>query len=474
MADTLFRDTQDFHRFALAYREQFPDDVLTLSQPLSADQDVTAVVAELAARGQHPMLVCEQVEGIATPLVTNFFASRSRIGRLFGVEASGLFDAYQQRANNPIAPVFVSHGPVLEQVIEGDAVDLAQLPMIRHFDTDRAPYITNAVIVAEDPVTGVANLSYHRSMRHARNALATSLHSRGHLWRMLQTAKTRGDTLKVAMVIGAHPLFMLAAAARVPFGTDERAIAGGLFGAPLELVRTPRYGIGVPAAAEFVLEGTIDPDAHAEEGPFGEFTGYSSDRSTNNVLRVDTILRRKDAWLVDVVGGPYAEHLTLARLPREAEMSEKLKARFPAVTALHYPNSGTHFHCYVALTQTRDGEARQIMLALLGWDPYLKNVVAVDSDIDIANDSQVLWAIATHFQPHQDVFIVDGLPGSPLDPSSSAAGTTSRMGIDATRGSHFDGVRARVSERASQRAREVLARATDVSAVSVAAPGAAR
>jgi UbiD family decarboxylase len=474
MADTLFRDTQDFHRFALAYREQFPDDVLTLSQPLSADQDVTAVVAELAARGQHPMLVCEQVEGIATPLVTNFFASRSRIGRLFGVEASGLFDAYQQRANNPIAPVFVSHGPVLEQVIEGDAVDLAQLPMIRHFDTDRAPYITNAVIVAEDPVTGVANLSYHRSMRHARNALATSLHSRGHLWRMLQTAKTRGDTLKVAMVIGAHPLFMLAAAARVPFGTDERAIAGGLFGAPLELVRTPRYGIGVPAAAEFVLEGTIDPDAHAEEGPIGEFTGYSSDRSTNNVLRVDTILRRKDAWLVDVVGGPYAEHLTLARLPREAEMSEKLKARFPAVTALQYPNSGTHFHCYVALTQTRDGEARQIMLALLGWDPYLKNVVAVDSDIDIANDSQVLWAIATHFQPHQDVFIVDGLPGSPLDPSSSAAGTTSRMGIDATRGSHFDGVRARVSERASQRAREVLARATDVSAVSVAAPGAAR
>lgn len=459
MADNLFRATQDFHRFAQAYREQFPDDVLTIKQPLAADQHVTAIVAELAARGRHDMLICENVDGIATPLVTNFFASRARIGRLFDVDASGLFDAYQQRANAPIAPVYVPTGPVLDQVIEGDAVDLAQLPMIRHFDTDRGPYITNAVIIAEDPVTGVANLSYHRSMRHARNALATSLHSRGHLWRMLQTAKARGDTLKVAMVIGAHPLFMLAAAARVPFGTDERTIAGGLFGAPLELVRTPRYGIGVPASAEFVLEGTIDPDAHAEEGPFGEFTGYSSDRSTNNVLRVDTMMRRNDAWLVDVVGGPYAEHLTLARLPREAEMSEKLKARFPSVTALHYPNSGTHFHCYVALNETRDGEARQIMLALLGWDPYLKNVVAVDSDIDITNDSQVLSAIATHFQPHQDVFIVDGLPGSPLDPSSSAAGTTSRMGIDATRGSHFDGIRAKISERAAQHAVEILARA---------------
>ena len=460
MADTFFRETQDFHQFAQAYRQQFPDDVMTISEPLSADQDVTAVVAELAASGRHEMLICENVEGIDTPLATNFFASRTRIGRLFGVEPWALLDAYQRRANTPLAPRIVASGPVFDQVIEGGAVDLASLPMIRHFDTDRGPYITNAVIVAEDPVTGIANLSYHRSMRHARNALATSLHSRGHLWRMLQTAKARGDTLKVAMVIGAHPLFMLAASARVPFGTDERAIAGGLFGAPLELVRTPRHGIGVPASAEFVLEGSIDPDAYAEEGPFGEFTGYSSDRSTNNVLRVDTLMRRNDAWLIDVVGGPYAEHLTLARLPREAEMSEKLKARFPSVTALHYPNSGTHFHCYVALNQSRDGEARQIMLALLGWDPYLKNVVAVDSDIDISDDAQVLWAIATHFQPHEDIFIIDGLPGSPLDPSSSTSGTTSRMGIDATRGSNFEGIRARIGDRATTRAREILARLT--------------
>ncbi|EKS9911747.1 UbiD family decarboxylase [Burkholderia multivorans] len=457
MASSLFAEQQDFHHFANAYRAHYPGDVLEIAQPLSADQDVTALVASLAARGRHDMLVCERVDGLAVPVVTNVFASRTRIARLFGVDAQGLFDAWQRHASEPIAPVVVSHGPVLDHVVEGDAVDLAQLPMIRHFETDRGPYVTNAVIVAEDPETGIANLSYHRSMRAARDALATSLHSRGHLWRMLHAAKSRGDTLKVAMVIGAHPLFMLAAAARVPFGVDERAIAGGLFGAPLQLVRTPRYGIGVPAAAEFVLEGTIDPDAHAQEGPFGEFTGYSSDRSTNNVLRVDTMMRRRDAWLVDVVGGPYAEHLTLARLPREAEMSEKLKARFPAVTAIHYPNSGTHFHCYVALKQTRDGEARQIMLALLGWDPYLKNVVAVDSDVDITDDAQVLWAIATHFQPHRDLFVVDGLPGSPLDPSSSADGTTSRMGLDATRGARFDGVRARVGDAAMKRVAQLVA-----------------
>ncbi|MDE2609361.1 MAG: UbiD family decarboxylase, partial [Burkholderiales bacterium] len=105
---------------------------------------------------------------------------------------------------------------------------------------------------------------------------------------------------------------------------------------------------------------------------------------------------------------------------------------------------------------TRDGEARQIMLALLGWDPYLKTVIAVDQDIDITDDAQVLWAMATHFQPHQDLFVVDGLPGSPLDPSSSVDGTTSRLGIDATRGSRFEGKRAVVEAAALERARTLL------------------
>jgi 4-hydroxy-3-polyprenylbenzoate decarboxylase len=239
---------------------------------------------------------------------------------------------------------------------------------------------------------------------------------------------------------------------------DERRVAGGLFGAPLEVVRTPVHGIAVPAAAEILLEGTIDPLAQADEGPFGEFTGYSSNRSTNNLFKVDAILRRRDAWLVDVAGGNSAEHLNLGRVPRESEMAEKLKERFPSVTAVHYPTSGTHFHAYVALKQLRPGEARQVMLGLLGWDPYLKTVIAVDPDVDITNDSEVLWALATHFQPHRDVLIVDGLPGSALDPSASGVGTTSRMGLDATRGPGFEGIRAKVSEEARARAAEILSR----------------
>lgn len=452
---------QDFQAFLAAYQAAHPDDVLAIDEPVASDQEITALVQQLALRDRHPLLLFKQVEALrGVPVVTNLFASRERVARMLGVPLAQLHATYQERARRLLPPRRVASGPVFDIVQEGGQVDLASLPMLKHFATDRAPYITNAVMVAQHPDTGAGNLSYHRSMIHSRNEIATSLHSRGDLWRLLQLAAERGQPLPVAMVIGAHPLFMLAASARVPFGADERQVAGGLLGEPLEVVATPKHGLLVPAHAQFVLEGVIDPAAKAEEGPFGEFTGYSSDRSTNNLFRVETLLRRRDAVLVDVMGGHSHEHLNLARIPRESEMAEKLMQRFPGVTGLHYPNSGTHFHAYVGVRQMRAGEARQVMLGLLGWDPYLKTVIAVDPDVDITSDSQVLWALATHFQPHRDLLVVDGLPGSALDPSASGSGTTSRMGLDATRGPKFEGIKATVSDAAIGRAEELLARAS--------------
>ena len=406
----------------------------------------------LAAQGRDPMLQFERVAG--TRVVTGIFSSRRRIARLLGTEVSNLHKTYQEKARRAVDPEVVSAGPVLEVVEE--KVDLATLPLLRHFETDKAPYITNGIMVCEGSSAFSGNLSYHRAMLHSKTELATSLHSRGHLWRLLQMAQERKKPLPVAMVIGAHPLFMMAASARVGFGADERRIAGGLFGEPLQVIGTPKHGIAVPASAEFVLEGLIDPGDKVDEGPFGEFTGYSSSRTTNNLFRVQTLMRRKDAILVDVAGGNAAEHLNLSRVPRESEMAEKLMERFPSVTALHYPNSGVHFHAYVALRPRREGEARQVMLALLGWDPYLKTVIALDDDIDLTDDSEVMWALATHFQPHKDVLVIEGLPGNALDPSASSVGTTSRMGLDATRGPSFDGVRARVSDAAKARADRLL------------------
>jgi len=457
MLSTAAAHPQDIRAFLARYRNAHPEDVLAFPEEVSADQDITAVIWQLADQGSAPVLLFEKVAGLDVPVVTNLFGSRERIARMIGARPSELHAAYQSASRAAVRPLDVNVGPVLEVVETGD-IDLRRLPLLKHFATDRAAYITNGAVIAEGVDDSGGNVSYHRAMLHSPTELATSLHSRGHLWRLLELAKGKGRPMAVAMVIGAHPLFMLAASARLAFGQDERDVAGGLMGQPLEVVRTPRYGIRVPAHAEIVLEGVIDPEAKVDEGPFGEFTGYSSNRSTNNLLRVETVMRRRAPILVDVAGGNSAEHLNLGRVPREAEMVEKLKERFPSVTAVHYPSSGTHFHAYVAVRQIRPGEARQIMVGLMGWDPYLKTVIAVDGDVDITRDAEVLWALAMHFQPHRDIVVVDGLPGNALDPSASGIGTTSRMGLDATRGPGFEGVRAAISEEAMARARELLAR----------------
>lgn len=450
--------SQDLRAWIDEYASSHPDDVLRLEHAPHADQDLTALVDELATAGRHPMVLAPGVAGTGAdvPVTTNVFASRARIASMFGVGVTDLHAEYARRSAQARPMRVVDDGPVLEVVTTGDDVDLSALPLLTHFASDLGPYITSGVVIASDPDTGVGNLSYHRATPAGRDRLALSLHSRGDLWRALQGCAEKGERMPVAMVIGAHPLFMLAASARVPHTVDEREVAGGLFGEGLEVVRTPIHGIEVPASAEYVLEGWIDADEDADEGPFGEFSGYSSNRSTRNVMHVDAILRRRSPMLVSVVGGRSAEHLTLARVPRESEMVQSLRARFPQVTAVHYPTSGTHFHAYVALRQRRPGDARQVMLGLLGWDPYLKTVIAVDDDIDITDDSAVLWAMAVHMQPARDLLTVDGLPGSPLDPSSDAAGTTSRLGIDATRPPGFEGVPIEISDAARDRAARLL------------------
>jgi 2,5-furandicarboxylate decarboxylase 1 len=206
--------------------------VLVVEDEVSPDEDITGVIWTLAAQGRDPMLVFERVAG--TRVVTNIFSSRRRIGRLLGCEVSAIHRTYQEKSRRALEPKVVASGPILESVEE--KVDLTKLPLIRHFETDRASYITNGVVVAEGEAPYTGNLSYHRAMLHSKTELATSLHSRGHLWRLLQLAAERGKPLPVAMVIGAHPLFMMAASARHAVGADGRRHAGGGVGAPRAMV----------------------------------------------------------------------------------------------------------------------------------------------------------------------------------------------------------------------------------------------
>lgn len=406
-------------------------DVLRIAEPVDLDFNPSALVLELEKAGRAPVVILEQPIGFAGPVVTNVFGCRDRIAAMVGAAPGGFNEAWTRAQGRLTPALVVDSGPVHDVVLEGDAVDAGALPISRHFEKDAGRYIGSGILVCKDPDTGVRNLSYQRLQLKGPRRFGASLHSRGHIWEHLQRAKQLGRNLEVAVVIGVHPVINLAAAAKVAKDVDEFEVAGALLGRPVLLTKCKTIDVEVPAEAEYVIEGEILVDLQEDEGPYGEYTGYSTDRSTRNVFVVKAITSRAKPIFHDIIPGYAAEHLLLGRSAREAHVYLRLKEMVPGLNALNYPKSGTHFHAYMSMKQTAQGQARQALMLLLGLDPYLKLVVAVDDDVNVFDESEVLWALATRFQANKDMFMVPDAFCNRLDPSSHE-GVSTKMALDAT------------------------------------------
>lgn len=432
------------------------DEFFRVREAIDLDYVPTAMVVEMERRKQFPVLYLEEPAGFDMPVVANLFADRTRIARMAGASSpAGFNDAWMQAEENPIAPAVVDAGPVQEVIASGGDVDVTPLPISRHFAQDAGRYIGSGILICKDPDKGIRNLSYQRLQMKGRNRFGASLHSRGHIWEHLLRCQELGQNLEVAVVLGAHPAVHLAAGAKVGKDVDELDIAGGLLGEPVELVPCQTIDVEVPANAEIVLEGEILADVQEDEGPFGEYTGYSTFRSTRNVFVVKAITHRANPIFLDVIPGYSAEHLLLGRAAKEAHVYQRLKEVVPNVVALNYPKSGTHFHAYVSLKKTAEGQARHALMLLFGLDSYIKLAVALDDDIDIFNEEEVLWALATRFQADTDLFVVPKVFCNRLDPSA-ADSMSAKLGLDATAPLDWDVERTSLPDEAMEEARLLL------------------
>jgi 2,5-furandicarboxylate decarboxylase 1 len=238
-----------------------------------------------------------------------------------------------------------------------------------------------------------------------------------------------GKPLEVAVSIGNHPACAIGALAIGPYEEEELGIIGALKGSPLEMVKCKTVDSMVPAGAEIVLEGEIEPLTREEEGPFGEFSGYATRAGMNPVLRVKAITHRPDPIYQDICGGQHREHLVLATIPMEANYLRVIKGAVPEVEAVRVAAA---FTLIISMRKKYEGQARTAMIAAFNADLYLKHVIVVDHDIRIADLQHVLWAIATRVQAERDIFIIPRARGSSLDPSAEPLGVVDKMGIDAT------------------------------------------
>jgi UbiD family decarboxylase len=426
--------SQDLRSFVGAYRAAHPSEVVTVREPVSLEHDVMALVLEYERRRRWPILLFERIAGHDIPIVANVVASRRALAFALGVDERALAAEYARRIKEPIKPVVLPDAPFREHVVTGEALDLGGLPIPFYFPGDAGRYLTAGMLVARDPETGVETEGYHRFQLKGRNRMGVSLHSRRRMFEYQRRAEARGEPLPCAVVLGLHPLVSMGSLAYPPPDVGKFEVVGGLFGEPLEVAPCATIDLHVPAAAEIVIEGEILPGVREPEGPFGEFTGYFSRRSTEHVFVARAISRRARPWFQSIGSGRAGDHITTLGLVREAEIMNAVARVVPNVTAVHVPLSGTSsFTAYVAIRQSRPGEAKHVIPIVLGVDHYLKLVVVVDDDIDVFDESDVLWALATRMQADRDLVVIAGSLGAMLDPSADDRGVTAKLGIDATR-----------------------------------------
>jgi len=420
---------QDLRSFLDTVKRKHAEDFLIISREVDPAYEITAITVKLEQEGRRrPILLFEKVKGSKFPVITNLHASRSRLALSINAKPEEMQKVYLGAMERPMPPKVVSKAPVKDVVLGGDKVNLYDLPQIVHHEGDAGPYITAAISFAKDPAGDTWNCAYNRLMIKARDTTSIHLTLAKHLWEFQRVAEAQSKPLPVAFAIGVHPAIALGCLAIGSIDEDERAIMSGLLGEPLELVKCETSDLLVPAHAEIILEGEILPHERTPEGPFGEFTGYSLGERQREVLKVRAITHRRDAIFQDITVG-HLDHLMLSTTPIEANLYRAVRAMVPTVKSVRVP---APFTCYVSIEQRISGQAKNTILAVLGADLYMKRVVVVDHDVDIFNDRQMSWAIATRCQPDRDIVIITNTRGSDLDPSTREDGNTSKWGVDAT------------------------------------------
>src|SRR6202046_1278172 len=369
--------------------------------------------------GHHPI-----------PVVANLFCERSWIADALGVPVEKLLSNFQNAVRHPLPWVEVAAAPAQDVVHE--KVDLLkQLPIPKHNEHDSGPYITAALLIARNPKTGVQNVSIHRCQVSGPDRIGVLLLPR-HTKHYFRMAEEAGEALEIALVIGVHPACILASQAIAALDCDEMEIAGALLGQAIDMVKCRTNRVRVPAHAEIVIEGRILPKVREPEGPFGEFPQYYGPRADREVIQVDAITHRKNAIFHTIVGGG-VEHLLLGGIPREATLLEHLQRSFPSVHDVRLTRGGTcRYHLAVKVDKKSQGEPKNIIMGAFGGHYDIKQVVVVDMDVNIDDETEIEWAIATRFQADRDLVVVSGAQGSKLDPSSDN-GISAKMGIDATK-----------------------------------------
>ena len=356
----------------------------------------------------------------------NIFSTREKIAKALNIEKDGIVNHLLDAISNP-QPYEVVDKPAFRDC--SIDVDLMKLPIPKYFPEDGGRYITSGVIVTD--YNDKKNVSFHRMMIMDSNHIAVRLVPR-HLFTIFNMAKENKEELRISICVGAKAEVLLAAATSMDFGADELNVASAMHikghDTPLKVGRCDN-GILVPADTDYVLEGRITFQ-ETKEGPFVDITGTYDFERQQPVIEIDRIWTCKDPVFHLLLPGGY-EHFMLMGLPREPMILKTVRQAVPRVKNVRLTEGGCCWlNGIVSIKKNKEGDGVNAIMAAFTGHPSMKSVIIVDDDIDIFNDREVEWAVATRMQADR-IIRIPGAAGSSLDPSSHGK-TTWKVGYDAT------------------------------------------
>ena len=425
-----FKDLREFITYLDEQKE-----LRRIRKPVDIKYEIAAYIRK-TSDVKGPALLFENVKDSRTPVAGGIFATRKRALLALDTTDKECADKFKHALEHLMPPRKISSGPCKEVVRKGDDADLSRFPIPIFSEGDSGPFITAGLVISKDPESARCNTSIYRLQVHSSRRLGVKAQQ---LQRQLRIAESKGEPLPVAIAIGTDPVLTLASQWDAPYGVDELELAGGLRGEAVEVVRAETVDLMVPATAEIVIEGYIQPKMREIEGPFGEVGGYSTPKFPKPVIEVTAITHRKNPiFHAALTGMPTTENHILRQIPMEATYYWELKKRHPGVTAVHFPAAGAIlFLVVIAMKQTYLYEARNAIASMFATRRN-KIIIVVDDDVDIYDMEKVMWAVATRSRPEEDVVIFPRLSTSGMDPSAFRLEGTdsfwnSGLGIDATK-----------------------------------------
>lgn len=403
--------------------------LITIGKEVSIVHEMAAVLKKI--NGETGVFF-EKIKGYDMPAVSGLTGNRQDWADYFGTGINLIREKIQTAMDNPIPWKVVENAPCQEVEIDPPANLLDFIPAPKFSEKDSGHFLTAGLVFVKEEETGNMHMSVRRMQLNDDGTLSVLIESPG-LWNRYVEAEKQGKDLEMAVVIGVHPLLILASQINsYLYKGDKMAVAGALAGEAVPVVKCKTIDVMVPAYAEIVIEGKMLANVRKTEGPFGELAGYYGPASDQPILKINKITHRTNPWF-QVIGAGTAEHKLPSALNREVVLYNTVKQVVPGVKDVHITVAGSgRFHGIVSINKQFEGEGRTAIIAALASNKDMKHVVVVNDDVDIFDPADVEWAISSRVQADQDVVIISEARGCPLEPSNNIRGVSAKMGIDAT------------------------------------------